>query len=317
MANPSSFSSQKFEKLPKETCWESFDLYKFQGFWYPGFLMSGVLGAQSHFEARSDDVILASFPKTGTTWLKALCHCILQEHDHDLDDQLSLRNPHALVRTLEIDLFKDDVTLPDIDLSIMPSPRLFHTHMAYSQLKDSVLKNLDCKIVYITRNPKDVFVSSWHFFNGDSWRTSPEPYPIEKVFDEFCKGHQFCGPFYDHVLEFWFESLKMPEKILFLKYEEMKRDPKGELKKLAAFLGRPFSNDEEVEKVLWRSSFDRLKNLEVNKNGVVFDLELSNKSFFRRGVVGDWKNHFTAEMKKKLDEISCMKLEGSGLDFET
>ncbi|KAK0593143.1 hypothetical protein LWI29_031759 [Acer saccharum] len=316
MANLSSFSSQEFEKLPKETCWESFDLYKFQGFWYPGFILSGVLGAQSHFEARSNDVILASFPKTGTTWLKALCSCILQEHDHDHDDQLSLKNPHALVRTLEYDLFKDDVTLPDIDLSTMPSPRLFHTHMAYSHLPDSVLKNPDCKIVYITRNPKDVFVSNWHFFNSDSWRTSPEPYPMEKVLDEVCKGHQFCGPFFDHVLEFWFESLKMPEKILFLKYEEMKRDPKGELKKLAAFLGRPFSNEEQVEKVLWRSSFDRLKNLEVNKNGVVFDLELSNKLFFRRGIVGDWKNYFTDEMKKKLDEISCMKLEGSGLDFE-
>ncbi|KAK1568646.1 hypothetical protein Q3G72_027083 [Acer saccharum] len=181
---------------------------------------------------------------------------------------------------------------------------------------------------------------------------------MEKVFDEVCKGHQFYGPFFDHVLEFWIESLKMQEKILFLKYEEMKIDPEGELKKLAAFLGRPFSNEEQVEKVLWRSSFDRLfclfcllwrswllfclfcclslrsfdpgnkvdfqkkksfdrlKNLEVNKNGVVFDMELSNKLFFRRGIVGDWKNYFTNEMKKKLDEISCMKLEGSGLDFE-
>ncbi|KAF5959287.1 hypothetical protein HYC85_000496 [Camellia sinensis] len=147
----------------------------------------------------------------------------------------------------------------------MPSTRLFHTHFPYSALPDSI-KNSECKIVYITRNPKDTMVSMWHFFN--SVRTPEQgPYPFDKAFESFCDGLYPFGPFFDHVLEYWEVSLKKSDKILFLRYEEIKRDPKGLVKRLASFLGRPFVNEEEVEKVLWRCSLDRLKNLKVNKNG--------------------------------------------------
>ncbi|PPD66209.1 hypothetical protein GOBAR_DD36916 [Gossypium barbadense] len=76
------------------------------------------------------------------------------------------------------------------------------------------------------------------------------------------------GPFHDHVLGSWRESIKRPEMIYFMRNEDMKKDPKGEVKKLACFLGRPFEKEEEVEKVLWRCSLDRLKNLEVNQHGI-------------------------------------------------
>ncbi|KAA3475997.1 cytosolic sulfotransferase 10-like [Gossypium australe] len=80
----------------------------------------------------------------------------------------------------------------------------------------------------------------------------------------------------------------------------MKKDPKGEVKKLACFLGRLFEKEEEVEKVLWRCSLDRLKNLEVNQHGIDPLLGIENKHYFSRGIVGDWKNHFTDEMKEKV-----------------
>ncbi|MBA0685272.1 hypothetical protein Goari_012943 [Gossypium aridum] len=100
-----------------------------------------------------------------------------------------------------------------------------------------------------------------------------------------------------------------------MRYEDIKKDPKGEVKKLACFLGRPFEKEEEVEKVLWRCSLDRLKNLEVNQHGIDPWLGIANKYYFRRGIVGDWKNHFTDEMKGKLGQLTAMKFEGSGLDF--
>ncbi|KAI7982596.1 Cytosolic sulfotransferase 5 [Camellia lanceoleosa] len=170
----------------------------------------------------------------------------------------------------------------------MPSPRLFHTHFPYSALPDSI-KNSECKIVYITRNPKDTMVSMWHFFN--SVRTPEQgPYPFDKAFESFCDGLYPFGPFFDH------------------------RDPKGLVKRLASFLGRPFVNEEEVEKVLWRCSLDRLKNLEVNKNGSTA-VGLPTNSFYRLRVVGDWKNNFSHEMEERLDQISSMKLEKTGLDL--
>ncbi|GAY59826.1 hypothetical protein CUMW_197430 [Citrus unshiu] len=107
------------------------------------------------------------------------------------------------------------------------------------------------------------------------------------------------------------KNLKTPNKILFLKAE---RDPKGQVKRLASFLGRLLAGEYEVDK---GSSFERLKNLEVNKNGEIPFGNVPNRAFFRLGKVGDWENYFTAEMKQGLDGITRMKLEGSGLDFES
>lgn len=88
-------------------------------------------------------------------------------------------------------------------------------------------------------------MSLWNFLNS---RRKPEegPFPIEGAFDSFCRGVQTFGPFHDHVLVYWEQSLERPEKILFLKYEEMKKYPKKEVRKLASFLGRPLKVRREL-----------------------------------------------------------------------
>ncbi|KAK1632297.1 hypothetical protein QYE76_006612 [Lolium multiflorum] len=60
---------------------------------------------------------------------------------------------------------------------------------------------------------------------------------LEKAFAMFCEGVSVCGPFWDHCLEYWKESLARPEKVIFLKYEEIKSDPVRAVTKLARFLG--------------------------------------------------------------------------------
>ncbi|EOY13355.1 Uncharacterized protein TCM_031899 [Theobroma cacao] len=124
-----------------------------------------------------------------------------------------------------------------------------------------------------------------------------------------------CGTLRTAGLMLWEKSLRRPVKILVLRFEDLKKDPKVLVKKLASFLGRPFANEEEVDKVLWRCSLERLKNLEVNQNGVDPWLGINYKFHFRRGIVGDWENNITEEMKEKLDQVTRMKFEGSGLDF--
>ncbi|KAJ8537135.1 hypothetical protein K7X08_035536 [Anisodus acutangulus] len=96
---------------------------------------------------------------------------------------------------------------------------------------------------------------------------------------------------------------KRPENILFLKYEEMIKDPKEQVKNLASFLGKPFEKEEDVEKVVWRCSLERLRNLVVNKNSSVIEW-VPNNIYFRKGMVGDWKNYLTPEMGDRINRIT-------------
>ncbi|XP_012089665.1 cytosolic sulfotransferase 5-like [Jatropha curcas] len=272
----------------------------------------------------SADLLLHQLPKEnfwdlsdlrlweGSTWLRALCFSIMnaKPNEEEEKDTLAETPPDSYVRNLEAQVYLKGHCPPD--LSNMPSPGLFHSHLAYNSLPASI-KNSNCKMVYITRNPKDTLVSMWHFFN--STRTSEqESYPFDKAFDSFCQGIVPGGPFFEHVLQYWHESLRRPDKILFLKYEELQNDPKEQVRKLASFLGRPFAKEEEIDKVLGRCNFLRLKNLEINQKGTSSMLNLPHGAFFRRGVTGDWKNYLTAEMSEKLDQITRTKLLGISSD---
>ncbi|KAL4561676.1 hypothetical protein LXL04_033847 [Taraxacum kok-saghyz] len=122
------------------------------------------------------------------------------------------------------------------------------------------------------------------------------------------------GPYWDHVKEYYKGSSEYPERVLFLTYEDMKIDNANKVKHLAAFLGCPFTEEEEatgvVEEIVWLCSFENLKA--VNKHG---DLRVGvpNDTFFQEGKVGGWRNHLTNEMSQILDDITTKKFQVSNL----
>ncbi|XVE74392.1 hypothetical protein DITRI_Ditri12bG0013600 [Diplodiscus trichospermus] len=306
---------QLLPSLPIEEGWVANYLHQYQGFWHTTRQLQAVLTCQKHFEAQDTDILLVTTPKSGTTWLKAIVFALMNrvQYPNFENHPLMSENPHVLVPFLELGLYIDSQVT---DFTNFASPRLFGTHLPLVSLPESV-KNSGCKLVYLCRNPKDTFVSLWHFTNklrinnmGDN--------SLEETFDKFSRGVSLYGPFWDHVLGYWKESLENPQRVLFLKYEEMKEHPKAQLVRLAQFLGLPFSYEEEtsgvVDGILKLCSFENLSNLEVNKTGKLASGE-EYKAFFRRGEVGDAKNHLTPHMIEKLDKITKEKLHGAGLTF--
>ncbi|WJZ98879.1 hypothetical protein VitviT2T_017373 [Vitis vinifera] len=150
-----------------------------------------------------------------------------------------------------------------------------------AHIKSSILA-LGCKIVYVYRNPKDVLVSLWK------------------------------------VARYWKARLEWPHRVLLLRYEDLQTEPIVHVKTLAEFMGQPFSleDDQEgvVHKMIRLCSFENLSNLEVNKIGTLAASPTrvrANDVYFRRGKVGDWKNHLTTEMVECLDRITKEKFEGT------
>ncbi|KZV47298.1 Sulfotransferase 2A [Dorcoceras hygrometricum] len=303
--------------LPKEKGWRTPDLFLFQGFWCQPNEIKAIISIQKHYKADEGDIILATIPKSGTTWLKALCYAIVNRSSFrgQKNNPLLSSNPHQLVPFLEYKLFAND-QMPNI--SSLPRPRILATHMPLSALMRGCVGDPPCKIVYVCRNPLDNFVSVWHYI----CRIRPEsigPLPLEDAFDMYCRGAVGFGPYWEHMLGYWRKSLERPDEVLFVRYEEMKEDIVSTVKRLAGFLGCPFSREEEengeIGEIVDLCSFERMKELEVNRMGKGAIADFENKHLFRKAEVGDWVNHLTPCMVEKLTNLMEQKLAGSGLAF--
>ncbi|XP_065867806.1 flavonol 3-sulfotransferase-like [Euphorbia lathyris] len=313
-------TKEKIERFPREKDWiRDINLFKYQGFWYPESFLEGIMSAQQKFEARSTDILVASSLKTGTTWLKALTFTIATRSTFlDISTSPLLQKlPHDCIPFLEIDLANSmDSSNPNPDNHIP----LIATHIPYNSLPKSAVDS-GCKIVYIWRDPKDVFVSLWYFFEKiQKSNKSEPPIPLEEALELFCRGISLYGPYWEHVLSYWKVKVEFPERILFLKYEEMKKETRFYVMKLAEFMGYPFSVEEEengvVEKIIKMCSFENLSELEVNKNGSHREntnIAMKNNVYFRKGKVGDWENELTPQMAARLDTVTNHKFRASGL----
>ncbi|KAK5777164.1 flavonol sulfotransferase-like [Gossypium arboreum] len=303
--------------LPKGNSWGLPDhLYQYQGFWFTPPFLQGVLLAQQQFEAQPTDIILSSAPRTGTAWLKSLTFATITRTSYDdSTTPLLFRMPHDVVPFMELDHAHFSANR---HLGIP----LLATHAPYSFLPTSIIDS-GCKIIYICRDPKDTFVSMYHICTRYAKSQNTQPIELDEAFELFCEGVSWYGPYWDHVLGYWKASLEHPDKFMFLKYEEMNEDTVLYLKKLAEFMGCPFSSEEQQkgvpEKIIKMCSFENLSNLEVNKSGIHREgqgnLEIQNKIYFRKGKVGDWKNYLTPKMATQLDQITQQKLSSSGLSL--
>ncbi|CBI14867.3 unnamed protein product, partial [Vitis vinifera] len=161
--------------LPKELGWTSDHMYQYQGFWYTSMNLEGVMWAQQHFKATHLDVFLASTPKSGTTWLKALMFAIMNRTRFDFSTHpLLTSNPHELVTLLEF-YFHWNIPYPNPNTPL-PKTQLFQTHIPFTSLPESIV---------------------------DSQYINLAPLSIEEAIEQFCKGVSLFGPFWDHVLGYW------------------------------------------------------------------------------------------------------------------
>ncbi|KAK7405547.1 hypothetical protein VNO78_06961 [Psophocarpus tetragonolobus] len=305
--------------LPKERGWGAAPyFYLFQDFWCPSNYIQGVFNFQKFFQTKEDDVFVASFPKSGTTWLKALTFAIVKrQHFASVENHPLLTSiPHALVPSPELTM---DADIYDQigHLSQMTEPRVVATHIPYPSLPKSIMES-SSRIIYICRNPFDTFVSAWTF-SSKANSASSASLTLEEAFEMFCKGIVYFGPWWSHMLSYWQESKTNPNKVLFLKYEDLKEDINFQVKRIAEFLGCPFSEEEEsngvMESIIKLCSFEKMKDLDVNKFGSHFKI-IDNKHFFRKAEIGDWINYFSPSMVEKLSKVIEQKLSGSGLSFK-
>jgi hydroxyjasmonate sulfotransferase len=110
----------------------------YQGTWVLEPWVPGIMAIQRTFVPRPGDVVLASPPKCGTTWLKALAFTTMARGAYPperADHRLLHLNPHECVPFMEMLFAKGSGR----KMEALPSPRLMATHMHHSILPASIV----------------------------------------------------------------------------------------------------------------------------------------------------------------------------------
>lgn len=257
------------------------------------------------FEARSDDIYVVSFPKSGTTWVQEIVYLVVNNLNFEKAQASVLENRFPYLEYQ----FPGWKSLTSLNC---PTARCIKSHLPYSLLPQSI-KDRNCKIIYVTRNPKDVLISSY-FFNR-MMKFLDYKGSLKEYFEKFLNDEVFYGPFWKHVLEFW----KLEDSnTLFLKYEDLQRNIAHEIKKIGAFLGKDLT-DQEVSLIAEHCSFSSMSKNPATNYSHWTDFGLRNKDeaqFMRKGITGDWKNYFQGDMNDRVEEWVQSHFENSGLVFE-
>uniref|UniRef100_A0A8C0GNW7 Sulfotransferase n=1 Tax=Chelonoidis abingdonii TaxID=106734 RepID=A0A8C0GNW7_CHEAB len=148
----------------------------FAGISLPGHLHTEEsLRFASSFQFQDTDVVIVTYPKSGTTWMQEILTLIYSKGD--LEPAKTIPN-WARAPWLEHTYFKDM-------LQETSGPRLITTHLPCQVLAPALRKS-KAKVIYMARNPKDVAVSFYHFHKMA--RFLPDPGSFEDFLVRFLEG---------------------------------------------------------------------------------------------------------------------------------
>uniref|UniRef100_K7FRG5 Sulfotransferase n=1 Tax=Pelodiscus sinensis TaxID=13735 RepID=K7FRG5_PELSI len=157
------------------------------------------------------------------------------------------------------------------------------------------------QVIYTLRNPKDVLVSYFYFSKMCSSYEDPESF--EQFLGDFLSGDAVPhGSWFNHVRG-WME-MKGKDNFFFTTYEELQQDLRGSVQRLCQVLGQAL-DEGALTAVVENASFRAMReNQMCNSTLLPADIMDQEKgTFLRKGICGDWKNHFTAAQSKAFDGI--------------
>ncbi|XP_014245580.1 sulfotransferase family cytosolic 1B member 1-like [Cimex lectularius] len=278
---------------------------------------------------KKDDVWIITFPRSGTTLCQELVWMVNNNFDYEKSGSTTLdrKFPFYEFSILHHIKFHEEVnemnnndpkvakvlaywrehgykTFPDL-----PSPRHIKTHLPFSLLPQDLVDT--CKSIYVARNAKDVAVSYYH--HNKLLKLHGYVGDFQQYWDYFEKDLLVYSPYFEHVKEGW-ERRNHPN-VLFIYYENIVKDLKGSIKKIADFLNKPAS-EEDVERLAQHLEINNFrKNVKIHE-----DIEMKGmtnpdaEGFIRSGKTGD-KKEFTDELAKKADNWILENLKNTDILF--
>ena len=265
-----------------------------------------------NFEVRPDDIWVISYPKCGSTWTREIVWHVLNDVNKELGKvPLKHRSPFLECQALsneypnegkEVDHIMRKMTHESVEWTAKcSSPRIIKSHLPFELLPRNLLDT--AKVIYVCRNPKDACVSYFHQIS----EVLSMLYDFKGTFDQFEQcfkdGKLEYGSYFDHLKSGW--KHRNHPNVKFVWYEDMQKHPFKEVSGIARFLNHPQSED-KVNELVEHVNFSNMKERTPQR--------FSN--FFRKGEVGDWKNHLKEEKLKEWDAWVANGLDGYNIKFK-
>ena len=257
---------------------------------------------------------MASYPKSGNTWLRAFIANYLKNpaEPMPIDDlpQFILGDgiaapfeqvaggPVDAMTAEEIQALRPKVH--EMFAQSSPDTVFVKTHNAISVLDNipTITPDATAGAIYVVRNPLDVAVSYAHHYGisydraiaaMDSEETTSPPHGNQV--------YQYLGSWSTHVRS-WTQAEGL--KLHTIRYEDMTIQPEKTWRALIKFLGLPLETP-RLKKAIKFSSFKVLANQE-KEDGFVEAVPIDNRVFFRKGKTGAWRKELTAEQVEGMIE---------------
>ena len=263
---------------------------------------------------------IASYPKSGNTWLRSIITSLLYTTDGIFDFKLIKKIKQFPTRNQFQEFTKNFNDINEISkfwllaqdkINLTEEIKFFKTHNLNCTVNKNSFTNKSHTLgtIYVVRDPRNLVNSIKNHYNKSNDEEAKNFLISKKILSRVPKDNEadiatLLGSWSDHY-NFW---TKKNSNLLLIKYEDLILDTKKELERIIIYLKKFMTveiNPEKIKNILSTTSFDHLKNLE-NKglfNENVYDSKKNKIRFFNKGPSNDWTKVLDKKIQDDIEKI--------------
>ena len=264
---------------------------------------------------------LASYPKSGNTWVRSIISALLFTNDGKFNFGLIRNIKQFPIKEFFQNFTNDFGNFNEIKkywisaqeaINIDNKVKFFKTHHLNCKIDNYNFTNSKNTLatIYIVRDPRNLVSSISNHYS----KTLEEAKNF-LVTPRFIAGHKkdkiskdnnlktLIGTWSEHY-NFWKKNSK---NFLLIKYEDLIYNPEEQLKKIINFLSKFIivnTNEEKNKKIIETTSFENLKKLEnlgtFNENA--YENSEKKINFFYLGPKNNWQKNLDNQIKNEIEE---------------
>jgi hypothetical protein len=224
--------------------------FEYEGICGPAKVSSpAVFARAASYQPREEDVFVVTQMRCGTTWMQQLVYQVVTRGEGAFTEP---GRSHLYAISPWIDAI-NSVSMDDAPLVGERPTRIIKSHLPTELCPYSPA----AKYIYVTRHPVSCFASIVDYNRAMLGPLAP---PVDTLADWFCSERMYWLPWPRHV-EGWWRWAARRDNVLFVHFEEMKRDFGAVRERLERFLGVELTPAERV-RVDARCSFQYMKDHE-------------------------------------------------------